>query len=153
MQQYTPRRGQKSCLLNVLHRHLDLVIAREGVQKTQQVAFGGGVNDLIDARKLEGFLRASLVEVGEIEAHALLPAFLGDNNRVCQPFWVSHLPNDTSLLHFVGLLDDERLLLSGMSPCLLFHRARVRAHPQVMLDYSPRDLSWKCHGRCPHGRT
>ena len=66
--------------------------------EAQQVALSGGVEDLIHAWKRKGVLRASLVEVGEVDAHTLHSAFLGDDDQVRQPFRVPHLPNDTSLL-------------------------------------------------------
>ena len=84
-------------------------------------------------------MRAGLVEVGEVNAHAFLPAFLGHDDRVRQPLRVPHLADDTSFLQFAGLLDDEGLLLCGLPPRLLLHRVYVRAHPQVVLDYPLRD--------------
>ena len=40
------------------------------VKETQRVMSRGSINNLIDAREREGILRASLVEVFEIDAQA-----------------------------------------------------------------------------------
>ena len=103
------------------------------------MALGGGVDDLIDARKGERILGASFVKVGEVDAHLFLPAFLWHHDGVPQPLRVPDLANDTCRLQLASFLDDEGLLLRGLSPRLLLHRAHIGAHPQVMLDHPPRD--------------
>ena len=58
------------------------------------VPLGGGVHDLVNAGKWERILQAGLVEVGEVETHALLPSFLGDDDGIRQPLWVPYLSDD-----------------------------------------------------------
>ena len=82
-------------------------------------------------------LWASLVEVGEVNAHALLPSFLGDDDGIHQPLRVSYLPHDPCCLQLAGFLDDEGLLLGGLTTCLLLHWSHVWAYLQLVLDYSP----------------
>ena len=84
-------------------------------------------------------MRASLVEACEIDAHVLLLTLLGDDDRVHQPFQMTYLPNDIGFLQLAGLLDDEGLLLSGLSPRLLLYGACVGAHHQVMLTHTVRN--------------
>jgi len=55
-------------------------------------------NNLVNAREREGILRAGLVEVGEVDTHALLPSFLGDDDGIHQPLRVSYLPDDPCCL-------------------------------------------------------
>ena len=78
-------RGEKCCLFLVLLRHLDLVVARERIQKTEQCAAGGGVHDLVDPREGIGVFGAGLVEVGEVDAEAASSGVLGDDYTVGEP--------------------------------------------------------------------
>ena len=39
----------------------------------------------------------------------------------------------------MGFLDDEGMLLGGLSVSLLLHRPHIWAYPQVVLDYPPWD--------------
>ena len=89
-----PAWGEERRFLHILHDHVDLVVAVKGIQEAQQVAFGGGVDNLVNAREREGILRAGHVEVGEVDTHALLPSFLGDDDGVRQPLWVPRLSDD-----------------------------------------------------------
>ena len=93
-----PAWGEERRFLHILHDHVDLVVAVKGIQEAQQVAFGGGVDNLVNAREREGILRAGHVEVGEVDTHALLPSFLGDDDGVRQPLWVSQLSDDSCVL-------------------------------------------------------
>ena len=115
------------------------MIPREGIQDTQQVALGGGVDDLIDAGEQKRILRASFVEIGEVDTHTFLPPFLRHNDWVGQPIRVSYLANDPCSFQLAGLLDDESLLFRGLPPCLLLHGANIGAHVETMLDYASRD--------------
>ena len=51
----------ESCLLLVLNRHLDLMITRISIQKTQTVTTCRSINYLINARESKGVCGASLV--------------------------------------------------------------------------------------------
>ena len=93
-----PTRCQEGRFLHVFYRHLDLVIAREGIQEAQQVTLGGGVGDLVDARERERILWAGMVEVGEVDTHAFLSSFFCQHNRVGQPFRIADLANDACFL-------------------------------------------------------
>ena len=97
------------------------MVAGEGIQEAQQVALGSGVNDLVDVGERKGILRAGLVEVGEVDTHALLPSFLGDDDGVGQPLWVPQLSDDPSGLQLTGFLDNEGLLLGGLLASLLLY--------------------------------
>ena len=74
------------------------MIDLERIQEAQQITLGGGVDDLVDAWKRERILGAGLVEVGEVDTHALLPAFLRHNNGVFQPLGVPNFANGTRRL-------------------------------------------------------
>ena len=47
--------------------HLDLMVSGVCIKETQRIVSCGSVNNLIDAGEGEGILRASLVEVFEID--------------------------------------------------------------------------------------
>ena len=85
-----------------------------------------------------------------MDADALLPALLGHDDWIRQPIWVPHFPNDVGLLQLVDLLHDERLLLRGLSPCFLLHRARAEAHHQVVLNHISWDADQVCCFPCKY---
>ena len=61
------------------------MIAREGIQKTEECAAGGGVHDLVDPREGIGVLGAGFVEVGEVDAEPASSGVLGDDHTVGEP--------------------------------------------------------------------
>lgn len=64
--------------------------------KTQPLATQHRVNDLINTREIERVLRACLVEVGVVNAHAESPILLEDQDWVVQPLWMKNFHNEPS---------------------------------------------------------
>ena len=57
----------------------------------------GSIDDLIDAGAREGILRASLVEVFEIDAQAPGFVLLWYHHQVCQPVRMFYLSDESGL--------------------------------------------------------
>ena len=57
----------------------------------------GGVDDLVNAREVEGVLGAGLVEVFEIDTQALGFILLWYNYQICQPFRMFYISNESGL--------------------------------------------------------
>ena len=106
----------------------DLVIARKGIQKTEECAAGGGVHDLVNPWEGIGVLGAGLVEVGEIDAEAASSGVLGDDNTVGEPSGVDNFLDDACFLQLFYFLDDEILFLWRLTSRLLLHGTCVWTH-------------------------
>jgi hypothetical protein len=86
-------------------RHLDLIfffkgnlmVARVAIKEEEQDAAGFGVNDLVDAWKCEGILRAVPIEIGVIHTHPpFIDILFQDKCRVSQPLWLKNFFDETS---------------------------------------------------------
>ena len=97
------------------------MVTREGVQKTEELAAGSGVDDLVDPWEGIGVLGAGLVEAGEVDAEAASFGVFGDNHTVGEPSGVNHFLDDAGLLQLLYFLDDEILFLWRLAPRLLLH--------------------------------
>ena len=104
------------------------MVTREGIQKTEERAAGGGVHDLVDPREGIGVLGAGLVEVWEVDAEAAASSVLGDDHTVGEPSGMDNFLDDASFLQLFYFLDDEILLLWRLAPRLLLHGACVGTH-------------------------
>ena len=80
----------------VLFSHLDLVVTREGVQKTEEVAASCGVHDLVNSWHGERVLGAGLVHVSVVDAEAPPAVGLGDDDAVGEPCGVCNFSDDIS---------------------------------------------------------
>src|SRR6266511_3691900 len=58
-----PKRSDKRCLLLVLNCHLDLMITRISIQKTQTLTTRRGINDLINTGESKRISQACLVKI------------------------------------------------------------------------------------------
>ena len=80
----------------------------------------GGVDDLINAGEGEGILRASLVEVLEIDTQAPGFVLLWYHHQVCQPVRMFDFSNESGLDKLGQLLPHSLSLGFGKAPqCLL----------------------------------
>ena len=80
----------------------------------------GGVDDLVNAGEGEEILRASVVEVFEIDAQAPGFALLWYHHQVCQPVWMFDFSNESGLDEFGHLLPHGLSLGFRKAPqCLL----------------------------------
>jgi hypothetical protein len=115
-------------LIFILHRHLNLVVARERVEEAQQVTACRGVQDLVDARQRKRILWAALVEICEVDARPHSPVRLWNYNGVRLPHGVHHLSDHLGLLKLPHFLDDEIMLVLRLTMNLLLDGACLGAH-------------------------
>ena len=80
---------EQGCKLIRLFHH-DLVIARVGIQKGEDLA------TLVIARQRKVILWTRFVEASIINAHSLFPGLLFNKNRIGEPIEVEYLPNESS---------------------------------------------------------
>ena len=86
--------------------HTDLVVAGEGVHKTEKFRADFGIYDEVDPRKRETVLWARSVDVCEVDTESPLAICSFDKYDVGQPLRVLHLPDRSYLEEFSDLLVD-----------------------------------------------
>ena len=107
--------------------HTDLVIAGEGVHKTEMFMAGCGVHDEVDPWQREAVLWACFVDVGEVNTESPFAICCFDEYFVSQPLWILHLPDRSCLKEFANLLVDGFLSFWLEAPPLLLDRFKGRA--------------------------
>ena len=65
-----PLAGDEGGLLLIVFCHLYLVVSREGVHKGKKLVPGRKVHKLVNPRKKEVVLRASAIQIFEVDAHS-----------------------------------------------------------------------------------
>ena len=73
-------------------------------------------------------MKASFVEVGEVDAEAASSGVLGDDHTIGEPSRMDNFFDDASFLQLLYFLNDEILLLWRLAPRLLLHGACVWTH-------------------------
>ena len=107
-------------LFLVVWVHTDLVVAGEGVHKTEEFMTGCGIYDEVDLRQRETVLWACSIDVSEVDVESPLAICFFDKYDAGQPFRIFY-PSDCSLLEeFVDLLVDGFLSFWREAPPLLF---------------------------------
>ena len=122
-------------LFLVVWVHTDLVVAGEGVHKTEKFMAGCGVYDEVDPRQRETILWACSVDVNEVDTDSPLAVCFFDKYDVGQPLRILHLPDRSCLEEFVDLLVYGFLSFWSEGPPLLFDRLEGWADVQPMSDY------------------
>ena len=107
-------------LFLVIWVHADLVLAGEGIHKTEKFMVGSGIHDEVDTRQRETVLWACFVDVNEVDAESPLVVFFFDKYDVGQPFRIFHLSDCSRLEEFADLLVDRFLPFWRKAPPLLF---------------------------------
>ena len=102
-------RYEERGLFLVVWVHTDLVIAGEGVHKTEQFMAGCGIYDEVDPRQRETVLWACSIDVSEVDAESSFAVFFFDEHDVGQPFRIFYLSNCSCLEEFADLLVDRFL--------------------------------------------
>ena len=107
--------------LLVFDFQLDLVVTRICVEERQEGTTRSGVDNLVDARQREVVLRAVLVQVGEVDAHAQgIGILLRHHHWVSYPSGLLDLPNKTGFLEPMNFCAHGLALrLREASQCLL----------------------------------
>ena len=81
---------ERGCEMIELFHH-DLVIARVGIQKGEDLATQGGVDYLVYVRQRKVILWARLVEASIINAHSPFPGLVFNKDRIGEPVGVEYL--------------------------------------------------------------
>src|SRR4051812_435111 len=83
-------------LLLVLNCHLDLMITRICIQKTQTLTTRRSINNLINTGEGKRICWTSLVKIYVIHTHAPGAVFLKDQHRISQPFRMENFNDKAS---------------------------------------------------------
>ena len=134
----------KRGLLLVIWVNADLIIAREGIHKTEEFMAGCGIYDEVNPRQRETVFWAGSVDVGEVDADLPLAVCFFDQYDVGQPFRIFHLSDYSHLEEFADLFVDCFLSLWREAPPLLFDWLKGWAEVQPMSDYSRVNSSHVC---------
>ena len=86
--------------------HVDLVVTREGIHKTEKFMADSGIHDEVDTRQRETVLWACFVDVSEVDAESPLAVWFFDKYGVGQPFSIFHFSDCSRLEEFADLLVD-----------------------------------------------
>ena len=124
--------------------HTDLIVAGEGIHKTENFMACCSVHDEVDPRQREAVLWACFVYVGEVDTESPLAVRFLEEHNVSQPLRILHLPDRSCLEEFADLLVDGLLPFWCKAPSLLLDRFEGRAGVQPMCDY--------CRVNSPHVR-
>ena len=108
-----PNRSNKSSFLFIVQGQRYLMITLESIQETHPRMADSSVYQLIYLGHREWILKASLIQIREINAHSPLPTLFLYYYRVCQPFKIEDLLDSPSLLEFRYLLSDCFCMLFG----------------------------------------
>ena len=128
----------------VIRVHTDLVVAGEGVHKTEESVACCGVHDEVDPRQREDVLWACFVDVSEVDTESPLAICFFDEYDVSQPLRILHLPDRSFLEEFADLLVYGFLSFWREAPPLLLDRFEGRASVQPMSDYCRVNSSHVC---------
>ena len=86
--------SDESCLRLVLNCHLDLMITRVSIQKTQTLTTRRSINDLINTRESKRVSRTSFAQICVIHTHVPGAILFKHKHRVSQPLWVKNFNNE-----------------------------------------------------------
>ena len=128
----------------VIWVHVDLVVAGEGIHKTEEFMAGCGVYDEVDLRQRDTVLWACSVDVSEVDAESPLAVCFFDKYDVGQPFRIFHLSDCSRLKEFAELLVDRFLPVWRQAPSLLFYWFERWADVQPMSNYCRVNSSHVC---------
>src|SRR3954464_7462458 len=125
-------------LLLVLNCHLDLMITRIGIQKTQTLATCRSINDLINTGESKRIRWTGFIQVCVIHTHAPGAIFLKNQHRISKPLMMKNFNNKPSCQepgHFLT----NRFTSFFVKPAQeLFHRFVFGIHIKSVLSESPR---------------
>ena len=122
-------------LFLVVWVHTDLVVAGEGIHKTEKFMACCSVHDEVDPQQREAVLRACFVYVGEVDTESPLAVRFLDEHDVIQPLRILHLLDHSCLEEFSDLLVDGLLPFWCEAPSLFLDRFEGRAGVLSMCDY------------------
>ena len=113
----------------------DLVVAGEGIHKTEKFMACCSIHDEVNPRQREAVLWPCFVYVGEVNIESPLSVCFLDEHDVSQSLRILYLPDRSCLKEFADLLVDGLLPFWCEAPSLLLDRFEGRAVVQPMCDY------------------
>ena len=128
-------RCDKRGLLLVVWVYTDLVVAGEGIHKTEEFMAGCGVHDEVNPWQREAVLWARFVDVSEVDTESPLAIFFFDEYDVGQPLRILYLPDRSYFEEFADLLIDGFLSFWRKGPPLLLDRFEEWADVQPISYY------------------
>ena len=123
-------RCDKRGLFLVVWVHANLVVAREGIHKTEEVMASGGIHDEVDSRQRETVFWACFVDVSEVDAESPLAVrffFIsttlanhsGYSTSLIAPAWRS-LPTSSLIAFYLSGTKLLLFCLTGLKDGLTF---------------------------------
>ena len=131
-------------LFLVIWVHANLIIAGEGIHKTEEFMDGSGIYDEVNPRRRETVFWSRSVDVSEVDAESLLVVFFFYKYDVGQPFRIFYLSDCPCLEEFFDLLVDRFFSVSREAPPLLFYRLERWTYVQPMSSYCRVNSSHVC---------
>ena len=128
-------RCDERSLFLVVWIHTDLVVAGEGVHKTEEFMVGCGVYDEVYPRQRETVLWTFFVDVSEVDTESPLAICFFDEYDVGQPLRILYLPDRSCMEEFANLLIDGFLSFWCKAPPLLLDQFEGWADVQPMSYY------------------
>ena len=128
----------------VLWVHADLIVAGEGIHKTEEFMADCGIYDEGDPWQRETVLWARSVDISEVGTESPLTVFFFDKYDVGHPFRIFHLSDCSCLEEFADLLVDRFLSSRREAPPLLFYWLERRTDVQPMSNYCRINSSHVC---------
>jgi hypothetical protein len=111
----------KACVGLVFLFHVNLVVTGEAIEEGHDFASCCAIDYFVDPWQGEVVLGTSLIEAGEVYAHAPLATFLLHHDHVGEPCRISNRLNEVGLQQVVHLgLGGFSLLVGHFAQSLLF---------------------------------
>ena len=81
----------------VFESHPNLVVAQEGIHRSEELVPRGGIYLLINAGNQIAVLQTNLVQISEVNTHPSLPVGLFHQHYIGKPLWVMDFPDEVGL--------------------------------------------------------
>ena len=102
--------------------HSNLIIARESVNEAEELVASNGVHYEVDPGQGKAIFRASLVNIGKVNAKLPFSICLLDENHISQPVGIIYFSDKSGLEEFADLFVDRLLPFWGKTSSFLFDR-------------------------------
>ena len=89
--------------------HSDLIITRESVHEGEELVTSNGVHYEVDSRQGKAIFRASLVNIGKVNAESPFSICLLDENHISQSIEIIYFSDSSGLEEFADLFVDRLL--------------------------------------------
>lgn len=108
-------------LLPIVMMHQNLILAGKGNHEAHHFVTCGRIDKVVDVRMREGIFGAGLMQIYEVNTHAILHIFLLDDDYVSHSVRVLYLDHRPDLDQFSNIFIDNFIPLHYKLPSFLFH--------------------------------